>query len=162
MFTCNKIFLYGWDTKWNPLKWCRLFYRIQNVWRMLICQFRITQILWHKQEVQPNTHYCDVIMGAMAYQITSLTIGYSIVYTSADQRKHQSSASLAVVRGIHQWPVNSPHKWPVTRKMFPFDDVTMGITVRTFRRKKCKIAQSVLNNGRIFQLKPSCIFSWPL
>ena len=43
----------------------------------------------------------------------------------ADQRKHQSSASLAFVRGIHWRPVNSPHKWPVTRKMFPFDDVIM-------------------------------------
>ena len=42
---------------------------------------------------------------------------------NADQRKHQSSASLAFVRGIHRWPVNSRHKWPVTRKMFPFDDV---------------------------------------
>ena len=63
----------------------------------------------------------DVIMGAIASQITSLTIVYSTVY--ADQRKHQSSASLAFVRGIHRGPVNSPRKWPVTRKMFPFDDV---------------------------------------
>ena len=41
----------------------------------------------------------------------------------ADQRKHESSASLAFVLGIHRWPVDSPHKGPVTRKMFPFDDV---------------------------------------
>ena len=67
--------------------------------------------------------YSDVIMGAMASQITSLTIVYSTVYSGADHRKHQSSASLAFVRGIHRWPVYSPHKWPVTRKMFPFDDV---------------------------------------
>ena len=45
--------------------------------------------------------------------------------SGTDQRKHQSSASLAFVRGIHRRPVNSPHKWPVTRKMFPFDDVIM-------------------------------------
>ena len=64
-------------------------------------------------------------MGSIASQITSLTIVYSIVYSDADQRKHQSSASLAFVRGIHRGPVNSPHKWPVTRKMFPFDDVIM-------------------------------------
>ena len=70
-------------------------------------------------------HYDDVIMGTSASQITSLAIVYSIVYSSADQRKHQSSASLAFVRGIHRAPVNSPHKWPVTRKMFPFDDVVM-------------------------------------
>ena len=64
-------------------------------------------------------------MDAIASQIPSLTIVYSIVYSDADQRKHQSSASLAFVRGIHRGPVNSPHKWPVTRKMFPFDDVIM-------------------------------------
>ena len=70
-------------------------------------------------------HYADVIMGTMASQITTPTIVYSTVYSGADKRKHQSSASLAFVRGIHRWPGNSPHKWPVTRKMFPFDDVTM-------------------------------------
>ena len=72
-----------------------------------------------------SLHYNDVIMGTIAFQITSLTIVYSTVYSGADQRKHQSSASLALVRGIHRGPVNSPHKWPVTRKMFPFDDVIM-------------------------------------
>ena len=77
-------------------------------------------------DLKIGTHYGDVIMGAIASQITSLTIVYSIVYSDAYQRKHQSSASLAFVRGIHRGPVNSPHKWPVTRKMFPFDDVIMG------------------------------------
>ena len=62
-------------------------------------------------------HYSDVIMGMMASQTASLTIVYSTVYSGADQRKHQSFASLAFVRGIYRWPVNSPHKWPVTRKM---------------------------------------------
>ena len=71
-------------------------------------------------------HYGDVIMGTTASQITSLTIVYSTVYSDADQRKHQSSTSLAFVRGIHRGPENSPHKWPVTRKMFPFDDVIMA------------------------------------
>ena len=82
---------------------------------------------FHKQfstaRVKMSTmHYSDVIMDTMASQITSLTIVYSTVYWGADQRKYQSSASLAFVRG----PVNSPHKWPVTRKMFPFDDVIGG------------------------------------
>ena len=67
--------------------------------------------------------YNDVIMSAMASQITILTTVYSTVYSGADQRKYQSSASLALVMGIHWWPVNSPHKGPVTWKMFPFDDV---------------------------------------
>ena len=71
-------------------------------------------------------HYNDVIMGVIASQITSITILYSIVYLDADQRKRQSSASLTFVRGIHREPVNSPHKWPVTRKIFPVDDVIMS------------------------------------
>ena len=70
-------------------------------------------------------HYNDVIMGAMASQVTSLTILCSTVYSGADQSKHQSSASLAFVRGIHRWPVNSLYKGPVTWKMLPFDDVTI-------------------------------------
>ena len=64
-------------------------------------------------------------MGAMGSQITSLTIVYSTVHSGTDQRKHQSSALLAFVRGIHRRPVISPYKWPATRKMFPFDDVIM-------------------------------------
>ena len=76
--------------------------------------------------VDPRSHYSDVIMGAIASQITSLTVVHSTVYSDADQRKHQSSASLAFVWG----PVNSPRKWPVKRKMFPFDDVIMHMTGR--------------------------------
>ena len=71
-------------------------------------------------------HYSDVIMGAMAPQITGVSIVYSTIRSGADQRKHQSSTPLAFVKGIHRWPVNSPHKGPVRRKMFPFDDVIMG------------------------------------
>ena len=70
-------------------------------------------------------HYGDIIMGTIASQITSLTIVYSTIYSDADQRKHQSSASLAFVQGIYRGPVNSPYKWPVSRKMFPFDNVIM-------------------------------------
>ena len=58
----------------------------------------------------------------------------STVDSGADQRKHQSSASLAFVRGIHQWPVNSLHKMPTTRKMFPFDDIIMSMQRCTQQR----------------------------
>ena len=61
-----------------------------------------------------GTHYSDVIIITMASQITNLTIVYSTVYSGTDQRKHQSSASLAFV-----W------EWPATRKMSPSDDVIM-------------------------------------
>ena len=70
-------------------------------------------------------HYNDVIMGSMASQITSPTIFYSTVYTDWDQRKHHSFESLAFVWGMHWGLVNSPHKWPIKWKMFPFDDIIM-------------------------------------
>ena len=75
------------------------------------------------QNLKKCSHYSDVIMTTIASQITSLTVVHSIVYSY--QRKYKSSASLAFVRGIHRPPGESPHKGPVTRKMFPFDDVTM-------------------------------------
>ena len=71
------------------------------------------------------SHYSDVVMGALASQITNLTIVYSTVYSDADQRKYQRPASLAFAWGSHRGLVISPHKVPVTRKMFPFDDVVM-------------------------------------
>ena len=86
-------------------------------------RFRITS---HRRQIVTNRqkfHYRDLIMSAMVSQITSLTIVYSTVYSATDQISYRSSAPLAFVWGIQRWRVNFPHKWPVTRKMFPFDDV---------------------------------------
>ena len=74
-------------------------------------------------------------MSVIASQITSVSIVYLGVCSDTDQRKHQSSVSLAFVRGIHPRPVNSPHKGPVTRKMFSFDDVIMTL----FRAVLCYV-----------------------
>ena len=90
----------------------------QLAWLNCTYTVNTARMLW----LRPR-HYDDVIMGAMASQITSLTSVYSIFYSDTDQRKHQSSASLAFVWAIHRRPVNSPHKWPVTRKMFPIHDI---------------------------------------
>ena len=102
-------------------------------------------------------HYCDVIMGTMVSQITSLAIVYSTFYTNADQIKHQSSASLTFLRGIHRWPVNSPHKWPVTQKIFPFDDVNMLMRSECLRNifqwnfnRNWSISKSHLQSGSHF------------
>ena len=73
----------------------------------------------------PPTHYRDVILST-ASRITDVSIVYSIVCSGADQRKYQSSASLAFVGEIHRWPVNFP-KGPVSWKIFPFDDIIMKI-----------------------------------
>ena len=68
-------------------------------------------------------HYSDVITSAMASKITCASLVCSSVCSGTDLRKHQSSASLAFVRGSHWSPVDSPHKGSVTQKRFPFDDV---------------------------------------
>ena len=81
---------------------------------------------------QISSHYNDAIMSAMASQITGVSIVYSIVCSDADKRKHQSSTSLAFVGGIYRWPVKSQHKWPVTQKMFLFNDVIMVNTESIF------------------------------
>ena len=73
------------------------------------------------------SHYSDVIMSAMASQISGFSVVCSTVCSGEDQRKHPISKSLACVRGIHGWPVDSLHKGPVTRKMFPFGDVIMHL-----------------------------------
>ena len=74
-------------------------------------------LVWKSLLIKRN-HHNEVIMSAMVSHITSLTIKHS---------------SLAFVRGIHRWPVNSPHKGPVTWKMFPFDDVIMTLIKKTTR-----------------------------
>ena len=90
-------------------------------------------------------------MGAIASQITSLMIAYSTVYSDADQRKHQSCASLAFVWRIHRAPRNSPHKWPVTRKMYPFDDVIM----LSFHDQGCSVQSIFPIHNRIFRCSDS-------
>ena len=62
-------------------------------------------------------------MSANVSQITSISTVWSAVCSGAYQRRHQSSAWLNFMRGIHRSPVDSPYNGPVTRKMLPFDDV---------------------------------------
>ena len=96
----------------------------------------------HLIDVFNSYHYKEVIMSAMASQITSLTIVYSTVYS----RKHWSSASLAFVRGIRRWPVNSRHKGLITWKIFLCDSVIMVLFTRTqciirYGNNNCQISK---------------------
>ena len=86
---------------------------------------QVSQIYYIPRIMLCLCHYNDTVMGAMASQITGVSIVSSTVRSGTHQRKYQRPASLAFVRGIHQWPVDSPHKRPVTQKIFPFDDVIM-------------------------------------
>ena len=74
-------------------------------------------------------YYSDVIMGAMASQITSLTIVYSTVCSGADQRKTSKLRVTGLCEGNSSVTGEFPHKGPVTRKMFSFDDVIMESTL---------------------------------
>ena len=109
---CNSVFL-------------SFFFQLLPFHLVFVVASKIKLITFYCSLLEWPEHYRNVIMSVMASQIISLTIVYWIVYSGTDQRKHQSSASLAFVGGIHQWPVNTPHKGPVTRSMFPFDDVVM-------------------------------------
>ena len=109
-----------------------------------------------------QAHYSDVIMGAIASQMTNLTIVFSTIYSDADQRKHQSSASLAIVRGIH-----SPHKGPVTRKLFPFDDVIVHISFLTIYNTTFYglglISQTIFHrNSNLIEIQFCCYSSLPI
>ena len=83
-------------------------------------------------------------MSEMVSQIIGVSIVCSALYSGAYQRKHQSSASLAFVRGIHRLSVYSPHKGPITRKMFPFDDIIMINATRLL----ASVANHVTNRYR--------------
>ena len=132
-------------TKYLPICWymCNSF-RFEHL-RAL--RFKSSWAIWNDPQV--FVHYSDVIMGTMTSQITSLTIVYSTVYLGADQRKRPCFASLAFVRGIHRWPVNSPHKRPVTRKMFPFDDVIM-VCVTAFNTETTDMKSHMVQHYRWF------------
>ena len=90
---------------------------------MIVYLFKIVKNISKKDKI--NSHYGDVIMGAIASQIASLTIVYSTVYADADQRKHQSSASPAFVRGIHRFPAQMASN----AEMFPFDVIMVYYVV---------------------------------
>ena len=117
--------------------------------------------VWRRKSVIHRWHYNDVILGAIASQITSHTIVYGIVYSEADQRKHQSSPSLAFVPGIHRGPVNSPHNWPFARKMFPFDDTLMDIPQMTWYYRNDIIASRARDHLNIrTKLPPPPPLGW--
>ena len=103
-------------------------------------------------------------MGAIASQITSLTIVYSTFYSDPDQSKHQSSGSLAFVWGI-QWPANSRHKGSVTRKMFPFHEEIIPISW-LMRVPDCYLFMSATNdaseNNLTYIVSTAYACYWPM
>ena len=117
---------------------------IMYIWKIYMFPLYIKCSITRGHSPQGPQHYSDVKMGMIASQITSLTIVYLTVYSGADQRKHQSSASLAFVWGIHRGPVNSPPKWPVMRKVFPFDDVIMKLEAPLMKSQNI-LSATILN-----------------
>ena len=113
-------------------------------------QHGIDLVLPEFSSLSTRMYYSYVIMNTIASQITSVSISYS----GRDQRKHQSSTSLAFVRQIHQWLVDSPHKGPVTQEMFPFDDIFM---IMYFLLFACPLTWPVQTKNWLVKLE-----AWPL
>ena len=70
--------------------------------------------------------------------------------------KHRNSTSLAFVRGIHRWPVNSPHKRPETRKMYSFDDVIMDCKSSAIDKVKIELEISYFVGRTYNNLSTAC------
>ena len=127
------------DDKWtffHVMAWCRQVTNLclSQCWPKSISPYDITRA---------QRHYSDVIMGSMTSQITNLTIVYSAIYSGADQRKHQKLCVTGLCVGNSPGQVNSPHKWPVTRKMFPFDDVIMYVQINLCYSWYCHLCDGI-------------------
>ena len=101
-----------------PSIWISREHRLSNI--IYVCAKMATGFKEQHSEIQTEPaaiyglpyHYNDVIMDAVASKITSLAIVYSTVYSGADQRKHQSSASLAFVRRTgDRWSRRTKGQW---------------------------------------------------
>ena len=105
----------GWKTLewegWDVIKNCLQFFKFDSYLNFLALLYKsylsiygydLCMELHISNPWNLVQHYYDVIMNAIASQITSLMIVYSTVYSDVDQSKHQSSASLAFVWGIHR------------------------------------------------------------
>ena len=129
----NMCFLIGWRVHYQCQKFKKVtyflsFYNRCALWvlsKVYIQLFiSIYSYLYHNAHLSKSCcydvhreHYSNDIMGAMASQIIKFTVVYTTIYSGADQRKHQSSASLAFMWRIHRWPMSSPHKGPVIQKI---------------------------------------------
>ena len=120
------------------LEFCRQSYR-----SALCYSSQITTLQWRHNELDGD-----------------VSIVCSTVCSGADQGKYQSSASLALAKGIHRWPVDSPHKGPVTRKMFPFDDVIRNSLTLGRCGSNFKTWSSNSFHGLMHWAQPGKWFSW--
>ena len=110
---------------WILVAWRRQDPGHQQPWYCLITPRVFQPSSQHQKDWSLIVHYSDAIMSTMASEISTVC---STVSSGAD-KKNQSSTSLAFVRRIHRWPMDSPHKEPVTRKMFPCDVVIVYFNV---------------------------------
>ena len=118
---------------WRPL----------NQWLCYICW--VVSELFHNE---PNfiQHYNDVIMGAMASQITSLTISLLNRLFRPRSKKTSKHCVTGLWQKIQGWPVNSLHKWPVMWKMFPFDDIMQAAYFWDNYRQVSNISRTLVGN----------------
>ena len=113
---------HGWQGRFYPIKsisqllftwWCKELEH-QSPWQWPSSPGRL-----RPQPLRWRHNWCD---GVSNHQPHDCLIGRLC------RRQSKKTSKLRVTGlcvGIHRWPVNSPHKCIVTRKMFPFDDVIM-------------------------------------
>ena len=111
--------------------------RVRSLFKF--CSSSVLSLSWICKCTCQIFHYIDVIMTTMASQITSLSIVYSTVYSDADQRKHQSSASLAFVWGIHRDRWIPRTKGQLRGKCFHLMTSSCGITFIFYRCHRSKV-----------------------
>ena len=79
---------------------------------------------------------------------------YDCLLNRLFRRRSKTASKLRVTGlcvGIHRGPINSPHKWPVTRKMFPFHDVIM------YNTKKSKLKMEATSTERLIGYVETCL-----
>ena len=108
--------------------WWTCYYSIQSLNSSMLYVAHKMCVMWHMRcnhnaKSNKNCNYPLDILQWRHNECYGVSFVCSSICSGADHRKHQSPASLAFVRGIHRSPMDSPHKAPVTQKMFPFDDV---------------------------------------
>ena len=148
------------NTKKKSMKfWLHSIFISLNKFMLIALQWRRIGGLAFQNAGKSCFHYIDVIMTTMASQITSLTVVYSTVYSDADKKKTPKPLVTGLCAGNSPGPVNSPHKGPVTRKMFQFDDVIMLFSQNQTKHQSSALPPLCQGNPSVTVEFPSQRFS---
>ena len=140
------------------IEWCgegRLSYIPTETWEA-VTRFELQKTIFYSYLIRYwNLHYSELIVSEITSQITGVSMVCSTVCSGVDHRKHQCSESLAFVRRILRWLMNSPHRRPVTRSLFPFDDIIMVSSASTFKSMSDIFSVKIMNSLNASSIRES-------